>query len=137
MLVKKLLQDFSIFTFSGALYVALEIIFRGYSHFSMFLAGGICFLIIFKIYKKNLHLSMPEKCIISAIVITSMEFIVGSIVNLWFNLNVWDYSCISGNVLGQVCILYSVLWGFLGIPISYLSNKICSWQNVVKLSSTN
>ncbi|MDQ5983393.1 MAG: hypothetical protein RUMPE_00404 [Eubacteriales bacterium SKADARSKE-1] len=135
--MKKLLQDFSIFTFSGALYTSMEIIFRGRSHFSMFLAGGICFLILFKLYKKNLQLSMPEKCIISAIVITSIEFIVGSVVNLWLNLNVWDYSCISGNALGQVCILYSVLWGFLGIPISYFSDKISSWQSAVKLSSTN
>lgn len=135
--MKKILQDFSIFTFSGALYATIEIILRGHSHFSMFLAGGTCFFIIFKIYRKNMHLSMPEKCIISASVITIIEFVAGSIVNLWLNLNVWNYSQLSGNFLGQVCILYSVLWGFLGIPISYLSDKISYWQKLVEMKSRN
>lgn len=135
--MKKLLQNFSIFTFSGALYVALEILFRGHSHIFMFLAGGICFLMLFKIYRKNLHLSIPEKCIISAVIISIVEFLVGVIANLWLNLNIWDYSQLSGNVLGQVCILYSVLWGFLGIPISYLSDKIYFWQKVAELNSIN
>ena len=67
---------------------------------------------------------MWEKCAIGALVITVIEFISGCIVNLWLRMDVWDYSSIPGNVLGQICLLYSFLWGMLSIPISYVSAKI-------------
>ena len=41
------IQAYSIMFFTGGfLYCCIEIIARGYSHFSMLLAGGTCFLLV-------------------------------------------------------------------------------------------
>ena len=48
MLLRKnnLLKYILFFFIGGFLYGLIEIISRGYSHISMFLAGGICFILI-------------------------------------------------------------------------------------------
>ena len=35
-----------LFLIGGALYYVIEILWRGYSHWSMFILGGICFVIM-------------------------------------------------------------------------------------------
>ena len=36
----------TLFLIGGEVYVAMEMICRGYSHYSMFIVGGLCFFII-------------------------------------------------------------------------------------------
>ena len=51
-------------------------------------------------------------------VITTFEFITGCIVNLWLKWNIWDYSGVFGNVLGQICLPFSLIWVLLsGVAI--------------------
>ncbi len=115
-------KDFIIFNFSGLCYISIEMLWRGYTHYTMFFTGGLCFLILYKIYSKHKRLTFLQKYAVGAFVITSVEFIVGCIVNLIFNMKVWNYSNMPLNVYGQVCLIYSVLWGFLGILIERLVN---------------
>ena len=61
---------------------------------------------------------------ISAIGITSIEFISGIIINLWLSLNVWDYSNIPFNLFGQVCLKYTVIWFFLSLAAILLDDFI-------------
>ena len=42
-----------------------------------------------------------------------LEFITGLIVNRWLGLNVWDYSDLRFNIMGQV----SLLFYFLFMPV--------------------
>lgn len=120
--MKKLLQNFLIFNFSGALYCLIELLWRRKSHISMYILGGICFLIIYNIFSRYQNLYWPQKFLICSLVISSLELITGYILNVKMQLNVWNYSRLPFNLLGQVCLLYSVLWGFLFIPISLLTN---------------
>ena len=53
--------------------------------------------------------------VISAGIITTVEFTVGIIVNVWLKLGVWDYSSKPYNLLGQVCLLYTNLWFLLSL----------------------
>ena len=62
--------------------------------------------------------------ILSLIHISSVEFVVGCLVNKVFHLNVWDYSRQRFNLGGQICLLYSVLWFFLCIPLTYLCKQL-------------
>ena len=39
-------------------------------------------------------------------------------------LDVWDYSKVPFNFLGQVCVLYSVLWGFLSAAAIPFAGKV-------------
>lgn len=116
-------QEMRIVFFIGAIgYGILEISFRGYTHWTMLVTGGFCFLILYIVNERYYYISFWKKCLIGAAVITTAEFIVGCIVNLWLGWNVWDYSNYSLQLWGQICLPFSVLWFFTCIPIYYLSN---------------
>lgn len=103
-----------LFLFGGLLYYYMEILYRGYSHFSMILCGGLCFVLIGALnQKKDWNLSILSQMVIGALIITVLEFLTGVIVNLWLKWNVWDYSLEPYNILGQVCLVYSNLWFLL------------------------
>jgi len=112
--VKKIRCTFFLFCIGGALYNIIEIIWRGYTHWSMFIVGGICFNLIGRIHtmcKKGWII----RCTLCSLVITVIEFLSGCIFNLRLNMNVWNYSGMLLNIKGQVCLLYSLLWGALSI----------------------
>ena len=98
----------------GLLYIFCEMIFRGHSHWTMFLVGGICFWLI-GLINEVIPWEMPlwRQCIIGAAIITAVEFAAGCVINLWLGWDVWDYSGLPLNLLGQVCLPFSVLWFFL------------------------
>ena len=79
------------FLLGGAGYVLIELLWRGRSHFSMFIAGGFAFALLHALFRRY-ALPLPVKCIAGALVITAIEFIAGYIVNLLMGLNEWDYS---------------------------------------------
>lgn len=114
-----------LFLFGGLTYGLLEILWRRRTHISMIITGGLCLVFLYHIFKKFKDLTLLTKCIIGSAVITTLEFLCGCIVNLWLKLSVWDYSNLKFNFLGQICVLYSVLWGLLTIPISFVCTKFC------------
>ncbi len=110
---------------TGAIgYGIIEILWRGYTHPSMLIAGGICLWLIWKISLYFAPLSIFKKSLLSAFSITTVEIITGFIVNINLNLHVWDYSDMKFNLAGQVCLLYSVLWFFLSGAIL----KVIEWK---------
>ena len=122
--LKKYKELFVVFSLGAVIYSLIEILFRGFTHWTMFLTGGIAFLMIhisnFKMKTKNLFL----KCLTGCAIITALEFIVGIIVNKKFHLNVWDYSGQKFNLLGQICPAFSAIWFFISLPAIYLSKLI-------------
>lgn len=79
-------------------------------------------MVLCKIYKKHSKMSYLKKYIIAAVVITTIEFFVGFIFNIVLKQNIWNYSNMPLNIYGQICLIYSFLWGFLGLFIDYLVN---------------
>lgn len=110
----KFLKLIFLFLFGGFAYGGIEILFRGYSHISMFVAGGISFILIGLINEVYpWDIAFVSQMVISTLIITAVEFVCGLIVNVWLGLDVWDYSNLPYNFLGQICILYSIIWFFL------------------------
>ena len=109
-----------LFSVGGFGYYFLEIIYRGFSHFSMALCGGFCLCVLYKIFEKLPNVNLVLKCALGSLVITAAEFFCGCIVNLLLHLNVWDYSHLPLNLLGQICLPFSLIWFFLCFPVSYL-----------------
>ena len=99
----------------GLLYIIIELIWRGYSHWTMFALGGLCFVCMGRI-NEVIPWNMPLwlQVLIGTVIITVLEFVTGCIVNLWLGWNVWDYSNVPFNILGQICLPYIFLW----MPIS-------------------
>ncbi|MCD7730722.1 MAG: putative ABC transporter permease [Oscillospiraceae bacterium] len=117
---KRIREDIMLFLFGGILYSLIEICFRGFTHWTMTVTGGLCFMIIYRHYEGNPNESMLSKCLYGMFVITAFEFAVGCAVNLMFRWNVWDYSALPFNLFGQVCLLFSALWFLLSVPIVWL-----------------
>ena len=105
-----------LFLFGGLSYFIIEILWRGYSHWSMFLLGGLCFLLI-GLLNERLMQNTPiiPQALIGAFIITALEFIAGCILNIHLELDVWDYYDMPFNILGQICLPYSILWVILSL----------------------
>lgn len=112
----------------GLLYVLLEVIWRGYSHWTMFLVGGICFLLIGAI-NEVIPWEMPLllQCIIGALVVTAVELISGCIINIWLGWHVWDYSDMPFNLWGQICLPFSLLWILISAVAIVLDDYLRYW----------
>ncbi len=106
-----------IFILGSCAYPTLEVLWRGYTHSSMALAGGICMVLINQICCEGMKKrSLAAKCAAGSLIITGVEFSFGILVNRILHLNVWDYSALPMNVLGQICIPFSAIWFLLTIP---------------------
>lgn len=108
----------------GLLYIALELLWRGYSHWTMFILGGLCFIGL-GLINEVLPWDMPlwRQVLIGACLITVLEFLTGCVVNLQLGWGVWDYSNKPGNILGQICPQYLVLW----MPVSLAGIILDDW----------
>lgn len=116
----------SIFIFTiGALgYGLIETLFRGYTHWTMMLTGGACLLTLSYFNRQCKNMSVFLKAAGGAFIITVYEFAVGVIVNLWYGWNVWDYSMHTGNLLGQICPLFTFLWFLLCLGLILFSKSL-------------
>lgn len=123
--MRRLLKHTFLFLVGGTIYFLLEVLFRGYSHPSMFILGGICFLLI-GILSESKYFQIPllGQMLVSSLIITVMELATGLIVNVWLGLSVWDYSSLPFNFLGQICILYTVIWFFLSFAAIILNDYL-------------
>ena len=110
------LRFFILFVVGGLVYASIEIIYRGYTHWTMMILGGLCFTSIGEI---NEFLSWDTPLLlqmaISSGIVTALEFISGCVLNLWLHLGIWDYSNLPFNILGQVSLPFTIIWFFLSL----------------------
>ena len=132
-----------LYLIGGFSYILLEMIWRGHSPWSMFLAGGLCFTLLtflnhymvnqqkkrspalFSVSSRVKKFFVQQifwlgRCLCGGLLITSIEFFTGAIVNLWLGWHVWDYSSHHFQFLGQISLLYFILWTFLSAPVFWL-----------------
>jgi len=108
-------MEFLIVYLTGAvLYGSIETLWRGWTHWTMLILGGACFVLIYLISAASLPFIL--KPVISAAAITLLELGTGCLVNITLNWQVWDYSAMPANFMGQVCALYSFYWLMLSVP---------------------
>ena len=114
---KKILTLFAI---GAAAYSAIEILWRGFTHWTMAIVGGLGLCGIYYVNEKSAAQSKPQRCFFCSMLITALEFTAGVILNL---MRIWDYSRLRFNLFGQICLLYSFLWFLLSFP----ALKICDY----------
>ena len=113
-----------IFLLGSAGYSALEVLWRGYTHWTMSFCGGFCFFMIYFINRTYAYQSILYRCMAGALIITATELIAGILINVILKWNVWDYSAVPFNFMGQICLPYTVLWFFLCMPVLGMCNLI-------------
>lgn len=115
----RILKNTTLWLWGGFIYCAIEIMWRGYSHPSMFFVGGLCFYLVGEI--NNVfpwNLGLLWQSLIGGAIITATELVSGLILNVWLGLGIWDYSELPLNFLGQICLPFSAAWVVLaGVAI--------------------
>lgn len=113
-MIKLFTKYLALFFIGGTIYVSIEHIWRGWSHWTMFILGGICFIALGLINEVlDWNTPMVLQMAIGCAIITTLEFITGCVVNIGLGWDVWDYSQYPLNFLGQISVGSSVLWYFL------------------------
>lgn len=113
-----------IFFIFGVSYVFLEVFYRGHSDVSMFFVGGLCGLLIGLINEITPKMPVLLQMLLGSVIVTFIEFVTGYILNIKLGLHIWDYSNLRFNILGQVSLLFSVLWFLLSYVVIWLDDKI-------------
>lgn len=109
-------KSFILFSCGGIFYLTIEMLWRGYSHWSMFILGGVCFSLIGLLNEKCMEkIPVILQMMMGAVVITALEFVTGYILNIKLHMNVWSYSDMPFNIMGQVCLPYMILWFFMSL----------------------
>ena len=124
----KSVKHIALFAIGAVLYAVIEIIWRGYTHWTMAVLGGLLFVLIGGI-NNWIPWDMPLclQAIIGSLLVTGAELIAGIILNLWLNLGIWDYSEMPFNVLGQICPQFTAAWAALSIVAIVLDDYIRYW----------
>ena len=111
-----------LFIVGGLGYNLIELVWRGRTHLSMFAVGGLCFEMMGAIHTRSRG-GLLTRCGLCALGITAIELVSGCIVNRWLHWGVWDYSKMRYNLLGQICLRYSLFW----LVLSALACPLYRW----------
>ena len=122
--LKKVRENAMVYGIGAGGYTLLEILWRGHTHWTMTLTGGLCFWLVYCCNSRLSQRGLLSKCLAGSSMITAVEFFVGRLVNVRLGWNVWDYSSQPFNLGGQVCALYSFLWFLLCMPLCPLCGKL-------------
>lgn len=122
MFFKKLLEYGFLWFVGGTFYYSFEVLFRGFSHWSMFTLGGICMMFIaYQGRAENWCAPLWKQILRCTLFVLAGEFITGVIVNKWLQLAVWDYSDQPFQLFGQICLPFAIIFSglcALGILVS-------------------
>ena len=111
------IKEFIIFIIFGLMYVTIELLYRGHTHYSMFIVGGICGVLIGLINDNTPDMPLLPQCVLGAVIITVIELLTGLFLNVYLGLNVWDYSNQPFNFMGQICPQFCIIWCILSILV--------------------
>ena len=98
----------------GSTYYLIEIWFRGFSHWTMFVLGGVA-LTFCSFQGEVMHWSEPMwiQIIRAVLFLTSLEFMTGIICNKWLKIGIWDYRDQPFQLCGQICLPFMVMFSGL------------------------
>lgn len=111
---KYILKYIILFIIGALVYMSIEIFWRGYTDISMGIVSGVSFIFM-GLLNEWFDWDTPIwlQMFTSAIAITLLELISGTILNIYLKLNIWNYSNQWGNMYGQICPLFSFIWFWL------------------------
>ena len=126
------------FGFLGLVFLLVEYIFRclfydsNYFHpalLLMFFVGGLCSLSIGQLNEigwVNKNINIFWQSFIGMWMILIIEFFSGVSLNLILKLDIWSYSKIPGNLMGQICIPFAFIW-FCLCPFGFWLDDTIRW----------
>ena len=125
--MQKVYEKADLFALGGGAYGLIEVLWRGYTHWTMLLLGGAMFLAIGMLNALMPRASLLRRGLVGGAMVTAAEFATGCVVNLQLGLGVWDYSDMPFNILGQICLPFTVIWLVLAIVAIILDDYLRYW----------
>lgn len=126
--MKQIIKEPILFCVGGMAYNVVEVLYRGYTHWTMFVVGGLCFVLIGLINEIfSWETALWKQMLIGGTVITVVEFVSGCVVNLLLGWKVWDYSQLPLNVLGQICVPFYFVWVLLSL-VGIVLDDMIRWK---------
>lgn len=128
MKIKNVIKMVVLLLIGGTTYFSIEMLWRGHSHWTMALVGGVCFILIGAINEYlPWELGMIQQAFIGASIVTAVELIAGLILNVWLKLGIWDYSNMPFNLWGQICLPFFFAWLALSIVAIVIDDYLRYW----------
>ena len=116
-----------LFNIYGSIYYSLEVLFRGYSHISMYILAGVLGVLIGLINEITPKINIWLETLIGTIIATIGEGVTGIIVNNILHLNVWDYSNLPFTFFyGQCNLIFCLIWFILTYIVIKLDDYLRS-----------
>lgn len=118
--MSKKLLSLLIWTWGGTTYFLLEVLYKSIrgepekiSWTMLVLAIFLCIPIERAGCELPWEYPLLLQAFICAVLVTVCEFFAGLILNVWLNMNIWDYSNLPLNLCGQICLRFFLLWWLL------------------------
>ena len=131
--MKRVLKHLILFAIGGSIYILIEVTYRHImnrppTHWSMFVLGGLAFLLIGEL-NEILDWKMPFwiQDLIGTFITVSLEFVFGYILNIRLGLGIWDYSNLPFNLCGQICLPFALIWTLLVAVAIVLDDYLRYW----------
>lgn len=121
--MEKLRADASAFLVGALGYPFIEILWRGFTHPTMALAGGLAAVALYRINRGLSRGALVLRLLASGAAVTLIELLFGVVFNLGLGMAVWDYSGMPLHLLGQICLPYSLLWCLLSLPFCLFCSR--------------
>lgn len=78
---------------------------------------------VFRKLKCNIVLKLIIEFILLSITLTLIEYLGGNILNMLFDIDMWNYSRKAFNFGKYICLELSLIWGVLGLLYIHLFKK--------------
>lgn len=126
--MRKIIKPLILIGIGGLIYSAIEIFYRGYTHWTMVIVGGLAFYLI-GCLNEHIEWNIPiyKQMLMGSIIITGLEFASGIIINIILKWDVWDYSDLPLNISGQICLPFSIIWFFISFLAIVLDDYLRYW----------
>ena len=113
--------------FGGSTYVTLEVFWRARSHWTMFVLAAVVFIMIGLLNEIWAKWNLLVQTLVGTGIATVLEFITGLVVNVILRWNVWDYSNLPGNIMGQICPQFMILWALI-VVVAIVLDDVIRWK---------
>lgn len=106
--------------FGGTLYFLIEVAYKTLTgHPERISWTMLVVAILLTVPVERAGAELPWSCplwlqaLCCSALVTAVELVSGLFLNLWLGLDIWDYTGLPGNFLGQICPQYSAVWWVL------------------------
>lgn len=122
--MRKAVLSLLLWTWTGTTYFFAEVVFKTLRGRPETISWTMLALaILLAIPLERFGAELPWDCplwlqaLICGTAIVAAELAAGLVLNIWLGMAIWDYSSLPGNLWGQICPQFWVLWCLLSLPM--------------------